>query len=600
MLRLKIRLAKGSRSKDFWKACKDYSGMGTQRRKAAPPTEALAKYFASKMNLPGEEGKEVPPLEQAPPGARRLRGFKVTRAKVSKVLRALDESKSVGPDGVSPRVLKHCAKELDGPLARLFQKVERAAVFPDSWKVARVTPVYKKGDATDPKNYRPVSVLPTLATTFERVLMPQLSSFLYEHIPPEQFGFLRGTGTADVGVIIADQIARSLEARKDVRLVALDFKGAFDKVWWRGLLEHLWAVGVRGRAFKLFQSYLSGRSLFVVANGEASDRVQINSGVPQGAIWSPLLFNLFVRNVPAEVKEALCLFYADDLTLMMEIQKGEEGEAAQKLDEDLARLHNWGDQWLLEFEATKSQSLLVSNKREESKAQHRPLSMGGFTVEEKEQLKALGFIIDPKGNWSLHVQQTAADARKRLGAIRRVAHLLDNQGIMMAYKAFVRSKIEYGNLVYWGAANTNLGMLDKVQQSAISLLDDPEPSLLPCPLERRREAAAVGLLVKVLDGEGRGRVNELKPERMDPSQTPLRRSTRLAAAKAPPHHHQLRPAPVHNSNSLETYRRSWGVRIPQVWNNLDYEVLHQQQHIENFTPLRKQLQRHMTMSAKQQ
>ncbi|CAN0065010.1 unnamed protein product, partial [Heterosigma akashiwo] len=186
---------------------------------------------------------------------------------------------------VSPRVLKHCAKELDGPLARLFQKVERAAVFPDSWKVARVTPVYKKGDATDPKNYRPVSVLPTLATTFERVLMPQLSSFLYEHIPPEQFGFLRGTGTADVGVIIADQIARSLEARKDVRLVALDFKGAFDKVWWRGLLEHLWAVGVRAEPSSFFQSYLSGRSLFVVANGEASDRVQINSGVPQGAIW---------------------------------------------------------------------------------------------------------------------------------------------------------------------------------------------------------------------------------------------------------------------------------------------------------------------------
>ena len=115
--------------------------------------------------------------------------------------------------------------------------------------------------------------------------------------------------------------------------------------------------------------------------------------------------------------------------------------------------------------------------------------MGGFTVEEEEQLKALGFIIHPKGNRSLHVQQTAADARKRLGAIRRVAHLLDIQGIMMAYKAFVRSRIEYGNLIYWGAANTNLGMLDKVQQSAISLLDDPELSLLPCPLERRRARA---------------------------------------------------------------------------------------------------------------
>ena len=86
----------------------------------------------------------------------------------------------------------------------------------------------------------------------------------------------------------------------------------------------------------------------------------------------------------------------------------------------IERLHNWGDQWLLEFEATKSQSLLVSNKREETKAQHRPLSMGGFTVEEKEQAKAVGFIIDPKGNRSLHVQQkTAADARKWLGATRK-------------------------------------------------------------------------------------------------------------------------------------------------------------------------------------
>ena len=133
--------------------------------------------------------------------------------------------------------------------------------------------------------------------------------------------------------------------------------------------------------------------------------------------------------------------------------------------------------------------------------------MGGFTVEEKEQLKALGFIIDPKGNWSLHVQQTAADARRRLGAIRRVAHLLDNQGIMMAYKAFVRSKIEYGNLVYWGAANTNLGMLDKVQQGAISLRDDPEPSPPSCLVhwstEESRRLLVYWLKCLMVKGAGR-------------------------------------------------------------------------------------------------
>ncbi|CAN0040516.1 unnamed protein product, partial [Heterosigma akashiwo] len=139
-----------------------------------------------------------------------------------------DVRKSVGPDGVSPRVVKHCGRQLARPLTRLFQKVGKSGEFPRSWKVARVTPVYKKKDASLPENYRPISVLPTLATMFERVLMKQLSSFFFRHIPPDQFGFLPGTGTVIVCVILADTTSLALEARKDVRLVALDFKGAFD------------------------------------------------------------------------------------------------------------------------------------------------------------------------------------------------------------------------------------------------------------------------------------------------------------------------------------------------------------------------------------
>ncbi|CAM9818725.1 unnamed protein product, partial [Heterosigma akashiwo] len=202
-------------------------------------------------------------------------------------------------------------------LTDLFQKVTRAAEFPKSWKVSRVTPVYKKDKVTDPQNYRPVSVLPTLATTFERVIMPHLSAFLLPHIPEEQFGFIPDTGTLDVGAVLADQIAQALQAKKDVWLVALDFKGAFGKVWWRGLLAHLWAVGVRAKAYML-ESYLSDRVLVVASNGEISKHVGIKSGVPQGAIWSPLLFDLFVRNVPQWVRAALrkaCHFYADDLAL---------------------------------------------------------------------------------------------------------------------------------------------------------------------------------------------------------------------------------------------------------------------------------------------
>ena len=98
------------------------------------------------------------------------------------------------------------------PLTDLFQKVTRAAEFRKSWKVARVTPVYKKDKVTDPQNYQPVSLLPTLATTFDRVLMPQLSVFLLPQIPEEQFGFIPDTGTLDVGAILADHICSSSTA----------------------------------------------------------------------------------------------------------------------------------------------------------------------------------------------------------------------------------------------------------------------------------------------------------------------------------------------------------------------------------------------------
>jgi hypothetical protein len=183
-------------------------------RTAAPLPQALADYFASKMTLPGEENQQVPPLQQLPDGAKRLRSLKITNAMVTRVLFSLDELKASGPDGVSPRLLKHCAGELARPLTNLFQKVAKAAEFPKSWKVARVTPVYKKVKVTEPQNYRPVSVLPTLATTFERVVMPQFSAFLLPHIPEEQFGLIPGTGTLDVGVVLADQIARALQSKK--------------------------------------------------------------------------------------------------------------------------------------------------------------------------------------------------------------------------------------------------------------------------------------------------------------------------------------------------------------------------------------------------
>ena len=153
---------------------------------------------------------------------------------------------------------------------------------------------------------------------------------------------------------------------------------------------------------------------------------------------------------------------------------------------------------------------------------------------------------------------------------------------MMAYKAFVRSKIEYGNLIYWGAAGGYLEKLDRVQSSgAVSMLADSSAFFIPS-LESRRQAAAVGLTCKLLDGQGRGALGEVQPVFAAPPTTKSTRSSdRLAAQRAagPQHPHQLKAAAIRhtgNRRSLVAYKRSYRARIPEIWNSLDHEALQQQ------------------------
>ena len=148
--------------------------------------------------------------------------------------------------------------------------------------------------------------------------------------------------------------SKSLEAREELRVVALDIRGTFDRVWWRGLLAHLQSIGIRGRALALLKSYLSDRSFVVATNGEESEVCQIRSGIPQGGIWSPLFFDLFIRRLPEEAQHAAMLCYADDVTLVMQIPTGGRETSAALLNSDIERILKFGKKWLLEFEAKKT------------------------------------------------------------------------------------------------------------------------------------------------------------------------------------------------------------------------------------------------------
>ena len=453
----------------------------------------------------------------------------------------------------------------------------RAGEFPSSWKVSRITPVYKnKGSTTDPRFYRPIAVLPTLAMVFEHVIYSQMYRHIAPYIPPSQFGFLKGTGAQDCGTAMAFTATQALEDSQECCIVSLDIRGAFDSVWWDGLLQHLWSVGLRGKAYCLLRSYLCDRRLFVVVCGHTSSQLPFTAGVPQGGIWSPLLFNLYIRHLPDQVLHCDLFQYADDSSLMKVIpSKDDRTAAADELNADLDRIYSWGQTWNINFEPAKCRTLCVSLKRDVDL--HPPLFMATLPIDEVDVLKILGIYFDRKLLWSHMIDQLVIRCRQRLGALYRIRDYLGQNGIVTAFRLFVRPVCEYGNVIFMGASVTHLRKLDSVQQAAERMCQVTFPLL-----SSRRKASAIGLLCKLLDGQCRGPLQNFCP-----LLTSVTHTYHLRHVTDDPLSLQV----LTQFNSLDIFIRSFLGAIPLIWASLPL-TLRQRGAAEGWTTVRHMLQRH--------
>ena len=489
--RLKKRLHQHRHEADWWHTVKLHAGVKTNRTAAAPDAGELADFFATKLSLDGQEDDDLPEFVVDRPG--NLRTFRITLAKVRKVLSSLDPTKSV--NGLSPRILKECSSELALPVTQLFKKIARLATWPTRWKTGRVSSIWKRKSKSLPQNYRPVTVLDNLSLAFERTVDTQLTEFIMLFVPPNQFGFRKHCGTNDLSAGLAADLHCTLDAELEAILVALDVAGAFDKVWWKGLLHKLQRCGCGGMALRLLKSYLSDRFLYVVAMGVASGLKQFYCGVPQGGIWSPKFWNFYIHDMFHHFKDSLLKGYADDLTVLLKFKQEDRMAAIKCLNGDLERVSRWGRKWKTTFEPTKTHAMLVSNTKD--KAIHPGvdlLEFDGVKIGFESELKIVGVIYDHKLNWSRMASYVAGKGRQALGYLHRLGGLVDRD-LSTIYSYFVRSRMEFGDTAYIGAAPTNLEPLDVVQRRAEKLSGKKFVSL-----SLRREADCFGFLCKLLSG----------------------------------------------------------------------------------------------------
>ena len=261
--------------------------------------------------------------------------------KVLSLLNRLNKSKAAGLDKISARLIRECADLICIPIRDIFNQSISQGIFPDDWKCAKVTPLFKQGDRDDLNNYRPISVISVMAKVFERIVYDQLYAYLEEHniICKYQSGFRAIHSTVTALLEATDTWAYNIDRGKINAVVFLDLKKAFDTVDHEILLSKLSNYGIYGNAHQWFKSYLENRTQMCSINGSLSQSCLLSCGVPQGTILGPLLFLLYINDLPNCLSNCEPRMYADDTHLTY---AGDNADNIQlHLNQDLENVHNW-------------------------------------------------------------------------------------------------------------------------------------------------------------------------------------------------------------------------------------------------------------------
>ena len=365
------------------------------------------------------------------------------------LIRKLNPNKASGSDGISTQMLLISDESVVLPLKIIFRNILDSSVYPDLWKIADVTPIFKKEDKQLVKNYRPISLLPICGKIFEKLIFNSLYSYLSLNnlITKNQSGFVPGDSCTNQLLFLINEIHEAFENNSlEVRAVFLDISKAFDKVWHDGLIFKLRRNGVSGKLLKFFESYLHNRKQRVVLNGFYSEYAAIESGVPQGSVLGPLLFLVYINdlenNILSNVK-----FFADDTMLYSVVHNPEK--SAFDLNHDLEMINQWAHQWKMAFNPDpnkQANEILFSCKKKA--VNHPQLVFNGSPVLRVDEHKHLGLILTPTLNFAKHIAEKVKKAKRNIGIMKHLNKFLPIKTLIHMYKALVRSHLDYCDIVY--------------------------------------------------------------------------------------------------------------------------------------------------------
>lgn len=413
----------------------------------------------------------------------------VDNSYVLNLINKLKPKPSFGHDGLSSIMLKGIATSVSPILTCIINQSLCTGIFPQSLKIAKIIPIFKKENPHITDNYRPVSLLPIISKIFEKVVFIQVYDYFTENdlLYKSQYGFRKLHSTELAALEFTDKIVANLEQGKLPLAIFLDLSKAFDTIDHNILLDKLRFYGISGKALEWFRSYLQKRKQYVQYGDSVSSMSYIQTGVPQGSILGPLLFIIYMNDIAAVTNKFHFTLYADDTSLLeplcsFAVESNESYESISKnINNELKLITNWLSLNKLSLNAKKTKMMVFHHKQKNLCTKSLKLYINSKKIECVKEFNFLGVMLDENLNWKSHVQKVSSKVAGVAGTLSRLKRFLPSNILKTIYNALIQPHLNLGVLL-WGI---NIGRIYKLQKWAVRAITSSKYNSHTAPIFKK-------------------------------------------------------------------------------------------------------------------
>ena len=387
-------------------------------------------------------------------------------------IKQLKNGKAPGPDKIPTMPIKDAGEVICEPLAMIFNSSLRHGIFPDIWKLARITPIFKSGSRSDANNYRPISVISVFSRILERIVHDQMYDYLRSRgiLTINQSTFQKLCSTVTSLIDSTEFWYENIDHRKVNLAIFLDLKKAFGTVDHEILLEKLEAYGIRELAGNWFRSYLEGRQQYCKLNCYESRAKTVTCGIPQGSCLGPLLFIVYLNDFEKCLKASKAGMYADDT--QVSLASSSVDELVPKAQDELSNISEWMRLNKLSANPQKTEYMFIGHPNRTNKiTEQEKLKLNGSEIKRVKKTKSLGVIIDQGLNWEDQFKAIKAKVRGGLASLKTLKNIVSQSQLSNVYRVLVESHIRYADVIWGSVSNSKMeSSLQRFQDRAISII----------------------------------------------------------------------------------------------------------------------------------